>query len=163
MALPINQQNSADAMDPNTNGTASQQPLLLVLHDFEARSPDEISLAKGEMVELLIDDAEFGDGWYTVCVLLPFLEASLPSLHSSRFPFASVSCFCLSSCCKYATSCRGEEKGREKLAASHSIQGKGTRFFRRVVRTTQCNFANRVILVIGSLSEKWSNWSLSTG
>ncbi|RPA85478.1 hypothetical protein BJ508DRAFT_322529 [Ascobolus immersus RN42] len=65
MALPSNQQDSTATMDPNSNGTGSQQPLLLVLHDFEARSPDEISLAKGEMVELLIDDSEFGDGWYT--------------------------------------------------------------------------------------------------
>ena len=39
---------------------------LLVLHDFTARSPDELTLKKGERVELLLDDAEFGDGWYLV-------------------------------------------------------------------------------------------------
>ena len=30
--------------------------ILTVLHDFEARSPDEITLRKGEQVELLEDD-----------------------------------------------------------------------------------------------------------
>lgn len=39
---------------------------LLVLHDFHARSPDELTLKKGERVELLLDDAEYGDGWYLV-------------------------------------------------------------------------------------------------
>ena len=39
---------------------------LLVLHDFEARSPDELTLKKGERVELLLDDTEFQDGWYHV-------------------------------------------------------------------------------------------------
>lgn len=32
--------------------------------DFQARSSDELSLAKGERVELLERDDEFGDGWY---------------------------------------------------------------------------------------------------
>lgn len=32
--------------------------------DFEARSSDELSLAKGDRVELLERDDEFGDGWY---------------------------------------------------------------------------------------------------
>ncbi|KAL8971766.1 MAG: hypothetical protein Q9183_000900 [Haloplaca sp. 2 TL-2023] len=37
---------------------------LLVIHDFEARSPDELSLAKGERIELIERDDDFGDGWY---------------------------------------------------------------------------------------------------
>ncbi|KAH6845150.1 hypothetical protein B0I37DRAFT_177577 [Chaetomium sp. MPI-CAGE-AT-0009] len=37
---------------------------LLVIHDFQARSSDELSLAKGDRVELLERDDEFGDGWY---------------------------------------------------------------------------------------------------
>jgi hypothetical protein len=32
--------------------------------DFQARSSDELSLAKGDRVELLERDDEFGDGWY---------------------------------------------------------------------------------------------------
>jgi hypothetical protein len=34
------------------------------LDDFEARSPDELSLRKGERVELVERDDDFGDGWY---------------------------------------------------------------------------------------------------
>lgn len=38
--------------------------ILLVIHDFQARSSDELSLAKGDRVELIERDDEFGDGWY---------------------------------------------------------------------------------------------------
>ncbi|KAJ4306235.1 hypothetical protein N0V88_001033 [Collariella sp. IMI 366227] len=38
--------------------------ILLVIHDFQARSSDELSLAKGDRVELLESDDEFGDGWF---------------------------------------------------------------------------------------------------
>ena len=34
------------------------------LDDFEARSPDELSLRKGERIELIERDDDFGDGWY---------------------------------------------------------------------------------------------------
>ena len=32
--------------------------------DFEARSPDELSLTKGDKIELVERDDDFGDGWY---------------------------------------------------------------------------------------------------
>ena len=32
--------------------------------DFEARSADELSLSKGDKVELIERDDDFGDGWY---------------------------------------------------------------------------------------------------
>ncbi|CAD6583881.1 MAG: polar growth protein [Alectoria sarmentosa] len=32
--------------------------------DFEARSPDELSLRKGDRIELIERDDDFGDGWY---------------------------------------------------------------------------------------------------
>ncbi|KAL9029045.1 MAG: hypothetical protein Q9196_002667 [Gyalolechia fulgens] len=38
--------------------------ILQVIHDFEARSPDELSLCKGERIELIERDDDFGDGWY---------------------------------------------------------------------------------------------------
>ncbi|UKZ92348.1 uncharacterized protein TrAFT101_007308 [Trichoderma asperellum] len=38
--------------------------VLLVIHDFHARSSDELSLKKGDRVELLERDDEFGDGWF---------------------------------------------------------------------------------------------------
>ncbi|WPH00631.1 Hypothetical protein R9X50_00346100 [Acrodontium crateriforme] len=38
--------------------------ILLVIHDFVARSGDELSLAKGDRIELIERDDEFGDGWF---------------------------------------------------------------------------------------------------
>ena len=45
---------------------ANAQPgsLLLVIHDFVARSSDELSLAKGDRIELIERDDDFGDGWF---------------------------------------------------------------------------------------------------
>ncbi len=34
------------------------------IDDFKARSSDELSLAKGDRVELVERDDDFGDGWY---------------------------------------------------------------------------------------------------
>ncbi|KAH7326346.1 hypothetical protein B0I35DRAFT_132247 [Stachybotrys elegans] len=51
---------------------------LLVIHDFQARSSDELSLAKGDKVELLERDDEFGDGW--------FLGRHLANSNSGLFP-----------------------------------------------------------------------------
>ncbi|KAK7429626.1 hypothetical protein QQZ08_003821 [Neonectria magnoliae] len=52
--------------------------LLLVIHDFQARSSDELSLSKGDRVELLERDDEFGDGW--------FLGRHLVNGNSGLFP-----------------------------------------------------------------------------
>ncbi|KAK4153618.1 protein BOI2 [Chaetomidium leptoderma] len=48
---------------PNS-GKPNVGDILVVIHDFEARSSDELSLAKGDRVELYERDDEFGDGWY---------------------------------------------------------------------------------------------------
>jgi hypothetical protein len=32
--------------------------------EFQARSPDELSLARGDRVELIERDDDFGDGWF---------------------------------------------------------------------------------------------------
>ncbi|KAI9882950.1 MAG: GTP-binding nuclear protein gsp1/Ran [Watsoniomyces obsoletus] len=37
---------------------------LLAVHDFNARGPDELSMAKGDRIELIERDDEFNDGWY---------------------------------------------------------------------------------------------------
>ncbi|KAF3924342.1 hypothetical protein ABW21_db0209852 [Orbilia brochopaga] len=45
----------------------AEQPVidhLRVLHDFDARSPDELSLKKNAKIELLERDEEYNDGWY---------------------------------------------------------------------------------------------------
>ncbi|KAI5797417.1 hypothetical protein DFH27DRAFT_102531 [Peziza echinospora] len=56
---------------------------LLVLHDFEARSPDELTLKKGERVELLLDDNEFGDGWYHGRSLVTKMEGLFPQIYTT--------------------------------------------------------------------------------
>lgn len=43
---------------------ATPGSILLVVHDFIARSGDELSLAKGDRIELVERDDEFGDGWF---------------------------------------------------------------------------------------------------
>ena len=37
---------------------------IICLDDFEARSPDELSLRKGDRIKLIERDDDFGDGWY---------------------------------------------------------------------------------------------------
>ncbi|KAF2169961.1 hypothetical protein M409DRAFT_51744 [Zasmidium cellare ATCC 36951] len=62
------------------NGTSKAVPgtLLLVVHDFHARSNDELTLAKGDRVELIERDDDFGDGW--------FLGRNLTSGGNGLFP-----------------------------------------------------------------------------
>lgn len=38
--------------------------MTVVVDDFSARSSDELSLTKGDRVELIERDDDFGDGWY---------------------------------------------------------------------------------------------------
>ncbi|KAH9863571.1 hypothetical protein J1614_009503 [Plenodomus biglobosus] len=37
---------------------------LVVVHEFIARSPDELSLRRGDRIELIERDDDFGDGWF---------------------------------------------------------------------------------------------------
>jgi hypothetical protein len=53
----------------------------LLPDDFLARSSDELSLAKGDRVELIERDDEFGDGW--------FLGRHLANGNSGLFPEGS--------------------------------------------------------------------------
>ena len=38
--------------------------ILISIHDFSSRSGDELSLSKGDRIELIERDDEFGDGWF---------------------------------------------------------------------------------------------------
>ncbi|KAL1645461.1 polar growth protein [Diplodia intermedia] len=51
---------------------------LLVIHEFNARSPDELSLKRGDRIELIERDDDFGDGW--------FLGRHLQNGHTGLFP-----------------------------------------------------------------------------
>jgi len=46
--------------------------------EFVARSPDELSLTKGDRIELIERDDDFGDGW--------FLGRHLTNGHTGLFP-----------------------------------------------------------------------------
>lgn len=35
-----------------------------IADEFQARSPDELSLARGDRIELIERDDDFGDGWF---------------------------------------------------------------------------------------------------
>ncbi|KAI0526682.1 hypothetical protein F5B22DRAFT_171509 [Xylaria bambusicola] len=52
------------ASRPPAEGRPEVGDILVVIHDFQARSSDELSLAKGDRVELIERDDEFGDGWF---------------------------------------------------------------------------------------------------
>ncbi|KAG9244762.1 polarized growth protein-like protein Boi2 [Calycina marina] len=52
--------------------------ILIVIHEFVARSSDELSLSKGDRIELIERDDDFGDGWY--------LGRHLTSASSGLFP-----------------------------------------------------------------------------
>jgi hypothetical protein len=38
--------------------------LLVVVHDFDARGTDELTLRRGDKIELIELDDGFGDGWF---------------------------------------------------------------------------------------------------
>lgn len=56
----------SDEMAARNGVKEDAQPgaILLVVHDFVARSADELSLAKGDRIELIERDDDFGDGWF---------------------------------------------------------------------------------------------------
>ncbi|KDN68877.1 putative SAM domain-containing protein [Colletotrichum sublineola] len=68
---------------------ASSKPevgdILLVIHDFVARSSDELSLTKGDRVELIERDDEFGDGWFLGKHLLNGNSGLFPEGTSLRY------------------------------------------------------------------------------
>ncbi|KAF4121035.1 SAM protein [Geosmithia morbida] len=54
----------ATKMPSGTAGKPEIGEVLMVIHDFLARSSDELTLTKGDRVELIERDDEFGDGWF---------------------------------------------------------------------------------------------------
>ncbi|KAK3988333.1 protein BOI2 [Cladorrhinum sp. PSN332] len=60
--------------------------ILVVIHDFIARSSDELSLVKGDRVELLERDDEFGDGWYLGKHLVNSNSGLFPEVYTRPAP-----------------------------------------------------------------------------
>ncbi|KAI9843362.1 MAG: polar growth protein [Thelocarpon superellum] len=65
---------------------AAPGQILLVVHDFEARSSDELSLAKGDRIELIERDDDFGDGWYLGRHLLNGNTGLFPEVYTTSAP-----------------------------------------------------------------------------
>ncbi|KAI2624872.1 hypothetical protein GGR54DRAFT_539385 [Hypoxylon sp. NC1633] len=60
--------------------------ILVVIHDFQARSSDELSLAKGDRVELIERDDEFGDGWFLGRHLINGNSGLFPEVYTRPSP-----------------------------------------------------------------------------
>ncbi|KAL4973369.1 hypothetical protein BDW66DRAFT_106086 [Aspergillus desertorum] len=60
--------------------------LLLVVHDFAARSEDELDLRKGEKIELVELDDGFGDGWYLGKDLRTGITGLFPGVYTTKAP-----------------------------------------------------------------------------
>lgn len=63
--------------------------LLVVVHDFDARSGDELTLRRGERIELLEMDDDFGDGWYLGKHLGREQNGLFPGVYTTKVPMAS--------------------------------------------------------------------------
>ncbi|RAH40310.1 uncharacterized protein BO95DRAFT_457487 [Aspergillus brunneoviolaceus CBS 621.78] len=60
--------------------------LLLVVHDFDARGPDELTLRRGEKIELVELDEGFGDGWYLGKDLTTGSTGLFPGVYTTAAP-----------------------------------------------------------------------------
>ncbi|KEQ67302.1 uncharacterized protein M437DRAFT_19068, partial [Aureobasidium melanogenum CBS 110374] len=60
--------------------------ILLVVHDFLARSPDELSLAKGDRIELIERDDDFGDGWFLGRHMTTTATGLFPEVYTTPAP-----------------------------------------------------------------------------
>ncbi|KFY60044.1 hypothetical protein V496_05459 [Pseudogymnoascus sp. VKM F-4515 (FW-2607)] len=54
----------ASPLPDKTKPRPEKGQILLVIHDFIARGSDELTLTRGDRVELVERDDDFGDGWY---------------------------------------------------------------------------------------------------
>lgn len=79
-------------MASSRNGTSSAVAgsILLVVHDFTARSPDELSLAKGDRIELIERDDDFGDGWFLGKHLTNGNSGLFPEVYTTPSPKATL-------------------------------------------------------------------------
>ncbi|TQV93921.1 hypothetical protein V2A60_003922 [Cordyceps javanica] len=80
MSGPIPARGPSDGPRPDVGDT------LIVIHDFHARSSDELSLGKGDRVELIERDDEFGDGWFLGRHLLNGNTGLFPEVYTRPAP-----------------------------------------------------------------------------
>ncbi|KAF7552635.1 hypothetical protein G7046_g7350 [Stylonectria norvegica] len=68
------------------HGRPALGDILMVIHDFQARSSDELSLVKGDRVELVERDDEFGDGWFLGRHLINSNTGLFPEVYTRPSP-----------------------------------------------------------------------------
>ncbi|KAK5111191.1 hypothetical protein LTR85_012240 [Meristemomyces frigidus] len=81
-------------MAANRNGSrddARPGSILLVIHDFHARSADELSLAKGDRIELIERDDDFGDGWFLGRHMVNGSSGLFPEVYTTPAPKGTLS------------------------------------------------------------------------
>ncbi|KAF2430126.1 hypothetical protein EJ08DRAFT_661098 [Tothia fuscella] len=68
--------------------TQNCQPgdVLLVVHDFKARSVDELSLSRGDKIVLIERDDDFGDGWFLGKHLDEEISGLFPEVYTTPAP-----------------------------------------------------------------------------
>ncbi|RJE17553.1 polarized growth protein [Aspergillus sclerotialis] len=59
---------------------------LVVVHDFNARGPDELTLRRGDKIELVELDDGFGDGWYLGKVVKTGITGLFPGVYTTVAP-----------------------------------------------------------------------------
>ncbi|KAJ9308941.1 hypothetical protein DTO217A2_1617 [Paecilomyces variotii] len=64
--------------------------LLLVVHDFDARGADELTLRRGDKVELVELDEGFGDGWYLGKHMANGTTGLFPGIYTTPAPKISI-------------------------------------------------------------------------
>src|SRR5204863_8379014 len=60
--------------------------VLMVVHDFNARSADELTLRRGDRITLVELDDGFGDGWYLGKHLGSGGTGLFPGVYTSKLP-----------------------------------------------------------------------------
>ncbi|KAL2421418.1 hypothetical protein ABEF95_006169 [Exophiala dermatitidis] len=85
MAYNLQQQRTRAALQPGD--------ILVVIHDFDARSADELTLRKSDQIELVELDDGFGDGWYLGRHLGQSTTGLFPGVYTAKLPpnFTAVS------------------------------------------------------------------------
>ncbi|OQN96818.1 hypothetical protein B0A48_17378 [Cryoendolithus antarcticus] len=76
----------AAMMSTGVKVEAKPGSILLVVHDFVARSADELSLAKGDRIELIERDDDFGDGWFLGRHLINGNTGLFPEVYTTPAP-----------------------------------------------------------------------------
>ncbi|KAL2148756.1 hypothetical protein VTH82DRAFT_1903 [Thermothelomyces myriococcoides] len=101
--------------------------ILIVIHDFQARSSDELTLAKGDRVELLERDDEFGDGWFLGKHTANGNTGLFPEVYTRPAPKTAANAQVSSSLAKQAPKPVAEHSSEQTLpAAGPSSEGNKT-------------------------------------